>query len=211
MPLSLPYRLLIVGLLIFSLAARSQSYLVRGVVYDSSRNYPLEAVSVLSTSGTGAITNGEGFYEIRVTEKDSIWFSYLNKPTIKFPVIKIGNPMQFDISLQVSVPVLREVKVFPRNYKLDSIRNRQDYAKVFNYRKPGLRLVTPSSGAGVGFDVNAVDSSYENRGSLGMINLRERTELVSGVLRIDSARGRGTRVQIVIPLTEEAAEKIRRG
>ena len=64
---------------------------------------------------------------------------------------------------------------------------------------------------GVGFDVNAVDSSYENRGSLGMINLRERTELVSGVLRIDSARGRGTRVQIVIPLTEEAAEKIRRG
>jgi signal transduction histidine kinase len=64
---------------------------------------------------------------------------------------------------------------------------------------------------GVGFDVGAVDASYENRGSLGMINLRERTELVSGILRIDSARGRGTKVQIVIPLTEDAAEKIRRG
>ena len=174
MPLSLPYRLLIVGLLIFSLAARSQSYLVRGVVYDSSRNYPLEAVSVLSTSGTGAITNGEGFYEIRVTEKDSIWFSYLNKPTIKFPVIKIGNPMQFDISLQVSVPVLREVKVFPRNYKLDSIRNRQDYAKVFNYRKPGLRLVTPSSGAGVGFDVNEIINIFRFRRNQSMLSFQQR-------------------------------------
>jgi signal transduction histidine kinase len=64
---------------------------------------------------------------------------------------------------------------------------------------------------GVGFDVSAVDASYDSRGSLGMINLRERSELVSGVLRIDSARGRGTRVQIVIPLTEEAADRIRRG
>ena len=64
---------------------------------------------------------------------------------------------------------------------------------------------------GVGFDVNAVDANYDSRGSLGMVNLRERTELVNGVLRIDSAKGRGTRVQIVIPLTEEAADLIRRG
>ena len=41
---------------------------------------------------------------------------------------------------------------------------------------------------GGGFDVGAVGSSYESRGSLGMVNMRERTELVNGVLRIDSAR-----------------------
>lgn len=64
---------------------------------------------------------------------------------------------------------------------------------------------------GVGFDVNSVGLGYENRGSLGMINLRERTELVNGVLRIDSSPGRGTRVQVVIPLTEEAADRLRRG
>lgn len=63
---------------------------------------------------------------------------------------------------------------------------------------------------GVGFDVNAVGATYENRGSLGMINLRERTQLVNGVLRIDSAKGQGTRVQVVIPLTEEAADRIHR-
>lgn len=178
MSLSISYRLLPIGLLVgwllSSLAAHSQTYVIRGVVYDSSRNYPLEAVSVLATSGYGTITNAEGSYEIRVTEKDSIWFSYLNKPTIKFPVIKIVNPMQFDISLQVSVPVLREVKVFPRNYKLDSIRNRQDYAKVFNYRKPGLRLVTPSSGAGVGFDVNEIINMFRFRRNQSMLSFQQR-------------------------------------
>ena len=65
----------------------SQQYKVRGYVYDSSRNYPLEAVTVLSTSGKGSFTNAEGLYEIDVNEKDSIWFSYLGKPTVKFPVL----------------------------------------------------------------------------------------------------------------------------
>jgi signal transduction histidine kinase len=61
---------------------------------------------------------------------------------------------------------------------------------------------------GVGFDVKAVDSGYDKRGSLGMVNLRERTELVNGMLNIDSAPGKGTRVQVYIPLTEDAADRL---
>ena len=61
---------------------------------------------------------------------------------------------------------------------------------------------------GMGFDVEAVNKSYDQRGSLGMINLRERTELVNGLLNIDSAPGRGTRIQVYIPLTEEAADRL---
>jgi signal transduction histidine kinase len=64
---------------------------------------------------------------------------------------------------------------------------------------------------GVGFDLGEVNDSYENRGSLGMINLRERAELINGVLNIDSSLGRGTRIQLAIPLTEEASDRIRRG
>ena len=64
---------------------------------------------------------------------------------------------------------------------------------------------------GIGFDTSAVDASYESRGSLGMINLRERTELVRGILRIDSVKGRGTRIQVVIPLTEDAADRLQHG
>jgi signal transduction histidine kinase len=61
---------------------------------------------------------------------------------------------------------------------------------------------------GLGFDVEAVNKSYDKRGSLGMINLRERTELVTGLLNIDSALGKGTRIQVYIPLSEEAADRL---
>ena len=63
---------------------------------------------------------------------------------------------------------------------------------------------------GVGFDVRAVAQSYDKRASssLWMINLRERAELVSGLLQIDSAPGHGTKVQVYIPLTEEAMDRL---
>lgn len=161
-------------LLVITPSLHAQSFLIKGVVYDSSRNYPLEAVSILSTAGGGTVTNAEGYYEIRVTDRDSIWFSYLNKPTVKFPVVKITNPFQFDISLQVSVPVLKEVKVFPRNYKLDSIRNRQDYAKVFNYQRPGLKIVTPQYGAGVGLDLDELINVFRFRRNKSMLGFQQR-------------------------------------
>jgi len=61
---------------------------------------------------------------------------------------------------------------------------------------------------GIGFDVEAVNKSYDNRGSLGIINLRERTELINGLLNIDSAPGKGTRIQVYIPLSDEAADRL---
>lgn len=64
---------------------------------------------------------------------------------------------------------------------------------------------------GQGFDVDAVTKSYDKRGSLGMVNLRERTELVNGLLHIDSAPGKGTRVNVFIPLSEDAADKLHHG
>ena len=63
---------------------------------------------------------------------------------------------------------------------------------------------------GVGFNVHEMEVSYNNRGSLGMVNMRERTKLVSGVVSIESTEGKGTRIQIVIPLTGDAADRLRR-
>ncbi len=134
----------------------------------------MELVSVLSTSGTGTVTNADGYYEIEVTEKDSIWFSYLNKPTVKFPVMRIGNPMQFDISLQVNVPVMKEVKILPRNYRLDSLRNRQDYAKIFNYQTPTLKTVTPQYGAAVGFDLDEIINMFRVKRNRSMASFQRR-------------------------------------
>jgi signal transduction histidine kinase len=63
---------------------------------------------------------------------------------------------------------------------------------------------------GVGFDVAAVNSNYESRGSLGMVNLRERSELVNGILKLDSVPGQGTRVRVIVPLTLDAGERLHR-
>lgn len=64
---------------------------------------------------------------------------------------------------------------------------------------------------GVGFDVDTLNQDYEVRGSLGMVNMQERSELVNGVLEIDSAEGKGTRIAVIIPLTDDATERVRRG
>ena len=62
---------------------------------------------------------------------------------------------------------------------------------------------------GVGFNVGAVDANYERRGSLGMVNMRERAEMLNGIVRIDSSEGRGTHVMVYIPLTDTAKERLR--
>jgi len=63
---------------------------------------------------------------------------------------------------------------------------------------------------GVGFDVKTVTQNYDKRtsSSLGMVNLRERAELVNGLFNIESQVGKGTSVQVYIPLTEEAADRL---
>lgn len=152
--------------------AAAQWFKIKGTVYDSSRNYSIELVTVLSTSGKGTFTNADGHYEIEVRETDSIWFSYLNKPTIKFPVLKIANPFAFDISLKVNVTVLKEVKVRQRNYKQDSLQNRQDYAKVFNYQK--ARLSPSVSGLGVGFDLDEIINMFRFRRNRSMLSFQKR-------------------------------------
>jgi signal transduction histidine kinase len=53
---------------------------------------------------------------------------------------------------------------------------------------------------GVGFDLHEVDAGYSTRGSLGMVNMRERAALLDGTLNVESARGKGTRITLIAPL-----------
>jgi len=149
--------------------------IIKGRVYDISRTQPLPAVSVLSSSGTGTVTDSSGNYTILVNETDSIWFSYLNKPTPKFAVSAINQFNGFDISLHVPITELKEVKVMPRNYKRDSIQNRLDYAKAFDFHKPGISLSNPSSGAfGVGLDLDAFINMFNFRKNRRMAHFQQR-------------------------------------
>ena len=147
---------------------------ITGTVFDMSKSRPLEAVSVLSTSGTGTISDSLGHYTIIVREKDSVWFSYLNKPTPKYPVSSIPNLSSFEISLHVNTTELKEVRVMPRNYRMDSIQNRLEYAKAFNFQKPGLGSSLGVGPAGVGLDLDEFINMFHFRRNRRMLAFQDR-------------------------------------
>ncbi len=57
---------------------------------------------------------------------------------------------------------------------------------------------------GKGFDVKATQSTYDQRTSLGLINMDERAELVGGHCTIQSIKGKGTAIGIKIPFKRAA-------
>ncbi len=59
---------------------------------------------------------------------------------------------------------------------------------------------------GVGFDVEATKATYDQRTSLGLINLDERAQLVGGHCLIESARGQGTAIKVEIPYVRPSTE-----
>ncbi|MFM6925737.1 MAG: hypothetical protein ACKOU7_09580 [Ferruginibacter sp.] len=139
---------------------------VTGTVFDSSRRNYVENVQVESTGGKITRTDSMGHYKITVSEKDSLTFIYKNKPTQKFAVKDIASINQFDISLGINVKggyhTLKEVIVFARSYREDSIENRQTYADVYNFRKPTIRTSISPSGA-VGADVDEIINMFRFR------------------------------------------------
>ena len=63
-------------------------------------------------------------------------------------------------------------------------------------------LIAVIRDSGVGFDVGTIQSSYDNRGSFGLLNMGERATLVGGSCEIRSTSGQGTTVLIRVPLVE---------
>lgn len=59
---------------------------------------------------------------------------------------------------------------------------------------------------GVGFDVNEAISSLERPRGLGLLGMKERISLINGTLEIRSHPGRGTEIDIAIPLNKEVSD-----
>jgi len=159
--------------MLFSFITHAQ-YKVKGTVYDSSRIYPIEAVTVLSTSGKGTATDSLGRYQLEVSEKDSIWFSFLGKPTHKYAILKIPDITRFDIAMRLKMDVMQEVKIRSRVYKEDSIQNRKDYAKAFNFRRPNFESMTSVNATGAGIDLQELIRLFQFRKNKSMEKFRER-------------------------------------
>lgn len=58
---------------------------------------------------------------------------------------------------------------------------------------------------GVGFEPGALVRPRREGGGWGLLGMRERVEMLGGRLRLDSAKGKGTRLELVVPLPAEAA------
>lgn len=89
--------------------------------------------------------------------------------------------------------------------KKKAVNNARKHSKasevvIYLYQEEG-QLVASVRDRGRGFNLSAVDSSYNTRGSLGLLNMRERARLIGGECRIRSTEGEGTNVELRVPLT----------
>ncbi len=158
------HKLLLLCLLVvssFFVKAFGQEVTIHGTVYNMYRTKPLDGVSVICTSGRGTATDSNGNYALVVDLKDSIYFSYLGKETMKYPIKDINYYSGFDISLHVDPVTLKEIRVMPHNYRDDSLQNRKDYEKIFDYKKPGFKITDGSGGLGAGVDLNSLIEMFE--------------------------------------------------
>jgi hypothetical protein len=132
-------------------------FVLSGTVFDSSKINYVPGVTVVNREGKFTTTDSMGRYSLTVNEKDSVSFIFRNKATQSFAVRTIPDPSHFDISLRVpykgKYSTLKEVVVFGKTYKEDSIENRETYAKIFNYEKPTLKTsISPSGVPGADVD-----------------------------------------------------------
>lgn len=163
--------------MVFATIAKSQ-LTVTGTVYDSTKIIPVKDVLIKSSSGTSTTTDSNGRYTIVTSDKDSLTFTYHDKPTAKFAVKQIPNIGGFDISLHIRVPekfkTLKEVKVYAKNYRQDSIENREAYAKIFKYQKPGITLTSDSYTGAAGADLNELINVFRFKRNRQLKKMQER-------------------------------------
>jgi hypothetical protein len=168
----------------------AQQVTISGTVYDLSARRPLEAVGVISSSGRGTITDSMGRYSITVSSKDSIWFSLIGKTTMRYPVDTISNTENFNVMLHLRAFDLPDVVVRNSYYRFDSIQNRRDNAKAFDFRKPTLRLSNNPNynpgGLTVGFDINEIINMFRFKRNASLLSLQRRLIMQEQEKYVDS-------------------------
>jgi signal transduction histidine kinase len=87
----------------------------------------------------------------------------------------------------------------------EAVNNARKHARapevvIYLYQEEG-QLVASVRDRGRGFNMAAVEANYNSRGSLGLLNMRERAGLIGGECRIRSSEGEGTTVELRVPLS----------
>ncbi len=96
----------------------------------------------------------------------------------------------------------------------EATKNARKHAQADNIwiriYKRGMNVITEVEDDGKGFDVGQTEANYDKReqSSLGMLNLKERAELVGGKTVIQSTPGEGTKIITTVPVSTEATEGV---
>lgn len=140
-------------------------------------------------------------------------------PALEAMAVKMKETFDQNVLIDIDPAVVNDLEITKQSVVFflieEAVNNARKYAKAAHIwvrlkyipQEKGLAMLEVADD-GQGFDVQAVTRSYEGRGSLGMVNLTERTEMINGLLQMDSAPGKGTRVRVVVPLTAEAADRL---
>ncbi len=84
---------------------------------------------------------------------------------------------------------------------LNNARKHAGASKVtieLEFKKSRIKMAVTDNGSG--FDVKKTLGNIENRGSLGLMSMQERANLIGAILRIESKPGHGTKVKVEIRL-----------
>ncbi|MDD5703320.1 MAG: ATP-binding protein, partial [Dehalococcoidales bacterium] len=93
-----------------------------------------------------------------------------------------------------------EIKLGLFRITQEAVNNIRKHAKAsraiikLNVKK--TRLEMSVSDNGTGFDLKAAEEQASSRGSLGMMSMRERANLINADLKLESRPGKGTRVTL---------------
>ncbi len=115
--------------------------------------------------------------------------------------------VKFKDSFSVRFPPKTEAAAF--SIIQEAVGNAKKHAQAKNIwitaRQTESDFILSVRDDGRGFDVDKVEQAYAQRGSLGLLNMKERTEYIHAALSIESKPGEGATVTIRLPLQYQIA------
>ncbi|NNE45505.1 MAG: PAS domain S-box protein [Rhodothermales bacterium] len=134
-------------------------------------------------------------------------------PALKWLIGRQSAEAAYQITLAADLSMPR----LPNEVEVTCFRVAQEaLANVARHASPGIvqleierrpdRVVFAIIDDGVGFDVEAAMARASSGNSLGLLSMSERARLVGGVLHINSVVGKGTTVEVELPLLSSIVE-----
>jgi len=107
---------------------------------------------------------------------------------------------EWRLSSDTELGVFRIAQEALRNVERHAEATRVAVTMTFAKREARLEVVDN----GVGFSMASVSGDFTTSGQLGLLSMQERAELLGGKLEIQTSPGKGTRLTVSVPVTDDS-------